>query len=195
MTSPSSPSSAPSWLSASDADAPWKPVLLRAGIALGFGVLTVFWGAPSVHVLAWALGIYLLATAVAVLRSGSAPAAVAAVVALGGVGALATQSDAGASASASIALLALGIWETVQGLRCRGRHVLARDWLVSGVVGVGTAALLPFFISLGAHALLGVAGGGAIISGVLWMLSGLSLRHDSRGRGSSGHGVPAEDVN
>jgi hypothetical protein len=40
--------------------------------------------------------------------------------------------------------------------------------------------LLPFFISLGAHALLGVAGGGAIISGVLWVLSGLTLRHDAR---------------
>lgn len=170
-------------------------MLLRAAIALAFGVLTIFWGTPSVHVLAWALGIYLLATAVAVLRSGSAPAAVAAVVALGGVGALATQSDAGAAASASIALLALGLWEAVQGLRRRGRHVLARDWLVSGVVGVGTAVLLPFFTNLGAHALLGVAGGGAIISGVLWTLSGLSLRHDSRSHQEGGHGVPAEDVN
>jgi hypothetical protein len=40
--------------------------------------------------------------------------------------------------------------------------------------------ILPFFISLGAHALLGVAGGGAIISGVLWTLSALTLRHDAR---------------
>ena len=28
--------------------------------------------------------------------------------------------------------------------------------------------------------LLGVTGGGAIISGVLWVLSGLTLRNDSR---------------
>jgi hypothetical protein len=40
--------------------------------------------------------------------------------------------------------------------------------------------MLPFFINLGAHALLGVAGGGAIVSGVLWVLSGLTLRHDAR---------------
>ena len=55
------------------------------------------------------------------------------------------------------------------------RHVLARDWIASGIIGLGTASALPFFISLGAHALLGVAGGGAIISGVLWVLSGLTL--------------------
>lgn len=176
-------------------------MLLRAAIALVFGAVTVFWGAPSVQVLAWALGLYLLATAFAVLRifsvlrSGSAPLAIAAVVALGGVGAVLTQSDAGATASASLALLVLGVWELVQGLRQRGRQVLARDWLISGVVGIGTAALLPFFTNLGAHALLGVAGGGAIISGVLWTLSGLSLRHDAGGRGGRGHGVPAEDVN
>jgi hypothetical protein len=48
------------------------------------------------------------------------------------------------------------------------------------VIGLGTAAALPFFINLGPHALLGVAGGGAIISGVLWMLGGLTLRHDAR---------------
>jgi hypothetical protein len=57
---------------------------------------------------------------------------------------------------------------------------LARDWIASGVIGMGTAAILPFFIGLGAHALLGVAGGGAIIAGVLWVLSALTLRHDAR---------------
>jgi hypothetical protein len=36
--------------------------------------------------------------------------------------------------------------------------------------------------------LLGVAGGGAIISGVLWILAGLTLRHDAQGG-------PAEAVN
>ncbi|MCX2747207.1 hypothetical protein OOZ51_05175 [Arthrobacter sp. MI7-26] len=158
----------------------WKPVLLRAGVALVFGAVTVFWGSPSVQVLAWAAGLYLLATAGAGFLAASLPAAVAVVVALGGVGALITQSDTGAAVSALVGLLVLGLSELVQGFRQRGRHVLARDWMISGVVGIGTAVALPFFISLGAHALLGVAGGGAIISGVLWVLSGLSLRHDGR---------------
>ncbi|WP_307794411.1 DUF308 domain-containing protein [Arthrobacter cavernae] len=176
MTLPAS--SAPSSMPA--AAELWKPVLLRAGIALVFGAVTIFWGQPSVHVLAWAVGLYLLATSAAVFLSRSLPTAVSAVAAIAGIGALATQSDAGVAVSALLGLLVLGIAELVQGLRRRGRHVLARDWLVSGVIGVGTAAALPFFISLGAHALLGVAGGGAIISGVLWMLSGLTLRHDGR---------------
>lgn len=91
-----------------------------------------------------------------------------------------TQSDTGVGVCALAGLLVLGVFELVRGIRQRGRHVLARDWIVSGVVAIGTALALPFFISLGAHALLGVAGGGAIITGVLWVLSGLSLRHDGR---------------
>ncbi|MGO4586030.1 hypothetical protein AB4Z38_19435 [Arthrobacter sp. 2RAF6] len=158
----------------------WKPVLLRAGAGLVFGAVTVFWGSPSVHVLAWAAGLYLLATAGAAFLAASVPAAAAVVVGLAGVGALITQSDTGAGVSALVGLLVLGAFELVRGFRQRGRHVLARDWIISGVVGIGTAVALPFFISLGAHALLGVAGGGAIISGVLWVLSGLSLRHDGR---------------
>lgn len=161
-------------------------MLLRAVIALVFGVVTAFWSSPSVQVLAWAAGLYLLATAGAVWMLRSLPVVVPVVVALGGVGALVTQSDAGVALSAVVALGVLGVAELVQGLRKRDQ--LARDWLISGIVGVGTAVTLPFLIWLGAHALLGVAGGGAIIAGVLWILSGLSLRHDMRSR--SGHHAP-----
>lgn len=80
---------------------------------------------------------------------------------------------------AALALAVVGAVEIYAGLRYR-RHALGRDWAISGVIGVGTAIALPFFISLGAHALLGVAGGGAIISGVLWILAGLTLRYDAR---------------
>jgi uncharacterized membrane protein HdeD (DUF308 family) len=161
----------------------WKPVLIRATVALVFGAVTIFWASPSVHVLAWAVGLYLLATAAAVWMSRALPIAVPVVVALGGIGALITQSDAGASLSAMFALLVLGLLEFMHGLR--KRDLVARDWLISGVIAVGAAGALPFFTSLGAHALLGVAGGGAIISGVLWILSGLTLRHDAR-TGSGG---------
>ena len=158
-------------------------MLFRATAALVFGAVTIFWTTPSVHVMAWAVGIYLLATAAAVWKTRSLPVAVPAVVALGGLGALVTQSDEGVALSAMVALLVLGLLEFLHGLR--KRDAVSRDWLISGLISVGTAALLPFFTSLGAHALLGVAGGGAIISGVLWMLSGLTLRHDARS-GASG---------
>jgi hypothetical protein len=81
---------------------------------------------------------------------------------------------------AALGLAAAAVAEVFLGIRFRGRHVLARDWLTSGIIGLGTACALPFFVGLGPHALLGVAGGGAIISGVLWILAGLSLRHDAR---------------
>ncbi|HET6242276.1 MAG TPA: hypothetical protein VFD99_09860, partial [Arthrobacter sp.] len=91
----------------------------------------------------------------------------------------------------TIAALGLGLAgaaELYLGITGRRRSVLARDWIASGVIGLGTAIALPFFIALGPHALLGVAGGGAILSGVLWILAGLTLRHDAQGG-------PAEAVN
>lgn len=172
----------------------WKPVLTRAVVALVFGLVTIFWGSPSVQVLAWAVGLYLLATAGSLWVSRVLPAAVPVVVAIGGVGALVTQSDAGVALSAAAALLVLGVLELVHALR--NRDSLTRDWLVSGVIAVGTAVALPFFISLGAHALLGVAGGGAILSGVLWILSGLTLRHDAHmGNQATAPGASPEAVN
>lgn len=167
-------------------------------VALVFGAVTIFWASPSVQVLAWAVGLYLLATAVAAWMSRALPVAVPAVVALGGIGALVTQSDEGVALSAMLALLVLGLLEFAHGLR--KRDVLARDWLISGIISVGTAVALPFFTSLGAHALLGVAGGGAILSGVLWVLSGLTLRHDARtgaqpGNQAAAPGASPEAVN
>lgn len=170
----------------------WQPVLLRALAALAFGALTVFWPGPSVEVMGISGGLYLLATGLLLLwglpRTGFArdglPGKIlsAGGAALTGAGAAALLLH-GDGVFGTVAALGLGIAGAAElycGLRYRGRHVLARDWVASGVIGLGTAAALPFFISLGAHALLGVAGGGAIISGVLWVLSGLSLRHDSR---------------
>ena len=91
--------------------------------------------------------------------------------------------------SAALGLGLAGAAELYLGIATRGRSVLARDWIASGVDRRwAPRSALPFFIDLGPHALLGVAGGGAIISGVLWALAGLTLRHDARA-------VSAEAVN
>ena len=177
MTVPAVPASAPT--PATEAEL-WKPVLLRAVVALVFGAVTIFWAQPSVEVLAWALGLYLLATSLSLFVGRTLPAAVPVAGGVAAAAALVFQSDAGAAAAASLGLGVLGVGELLRGMRTRGGHLLARDWMISGLIGIGTAVALPFFVGLGAHALLGVAGGGAIISGVLWMLSGLTLRHDGR---------------
>lgn len=157
-----------------------------------FGAVTIFWAAPSIEVMGWSGGLYLLATGVLLVwgirASGfpreSAPdkllSAAGSVLAGAGVALLLLHGDLLFGVIAALGLAVAGALELFCGLKFRGRHVLARDWIASGIIGLGTAAILPFFISLGAHALLGVAGGGAIISGVLWALAGLSIRHDAR---------------
>ncbi|MEW1806844.1 hypothetical protein [Pseudarthrobacter sp. NPDC080039] len=189
MTQPSTPAgAAPATTPRIDL---WRPVLLRAAAALVFGAVTVFWTSPSVEVMGWAGGLYLLAAGLVSLRtvpaaglaqnSGKMLSAAGAVLAGAGFAVLLLHSDLLFGVIAALGLGVAGLLELACGLRHRGRHVLARDWIASGVIGIGTAALLPFFVSLGAHALLGVTGGGAIVSGVLWVLSGLTLRHDARG--------------
>lgn len=170
----------------------WKPVLLRSAAALVFGAVTIFWAAPSVEVMGWSGGLYLLATGLLLVwgirasgfRRESAPdkmlSAAGSVLAGAGVALLLLHGDLLFGVIAALGLAVAGALELLCGLKFRGRHVLARDWIGSGIIGLGTAAILPFFISLGAHALLGVAGGGAIISGVLWALAGLTIRHDAR---------------
>jgi uncharacterized membrane protein HdeD (DUF308 family) len=170
----------------------WIPVLLRAIAALAFGAVTIFWATPSVEVMAWAGGIYVLATGVLMLwgipkagfrrdrMPGKLLSGAGSVLMGSGVALLLLHGDQLFGLIAALGLGVAGVLELLCGLRTRGSHVLARDWIASGVIGMGTAAILPFFIGLGAHALLGVAGGGAIIAGVLWVLSALTLRHDAR---------------
>ena len=170
----------------------WIPVLLRAVAALVFGAVTIFWATPSVQVMAWAGGTYALATGLLMLwgiprtgfrrdaMPGKLLSAAGSILTGSGAALLLLHGDMLFGVTAALGLGAAGVIELLCGLRNRGSHVLARDWIASGIIGMGTAAVLPFFISLGAHALLGVAGGGAIISGVLWVLSALTLRHDAR---------------
>jgi len=168
-------------------------VLTRALVALAFGAVTVFWAAPSASDMGWAGGLYLLATGVTLIRgiaklgpaaaklpAGKIMAAAAAAMTGAGVAVAFLGSELVFGVIAALGLGLLGAAELYQGFLYRGRSILSRDWLASGVIGLGTAVALPFFIGLGAHALLGVAGGGAIISGVLWILSALTLRHDAR---------------
>ncbi|APX02099.1 MULTISPECIES: hypothetical protein [unclassified Arthrobacter] len=193
MTSPANPAE-------SDVPSPsaelWKPALLRAAAALVFGAVTVFWAAPSVAGMSLAGGAYVLATGLILLwgipftgflrdaPAGRILSAAGAALTGAGVALLFLHGNLVFAVLAALGLAVAAVAELYLGIRFRGRHVLARDWLASGVIGLGTAGTLPFFVGLGPHALLGVAGGGAIISGVLWILAGLSLRHDARAAAS-----------
>ena len=197
---PSASSGSPSTPSSAVSPTLWRPVLLRAAVALVFGAVTVFWGQPTTAGAAWALGAYFVGLAAAqawqlreegrladpAARPSKAQRTIASAAygfaAALGIALGAAPQPAVLAAGGAIALGLTGATDLFRGLAARRRSPLARDAVIAGVVHLGAAALLPFFTELGAHALLGVSGGAAIITGVLFAVAGLSLRHDSRPR-------------
>ena len=169
----------------------WRAFLVHAAVAGAFGLLTIFWGEPSVHVMSVAGGLYFLGLAAAVHlteRSLKAQEAVPAwltrtvpvFLAVAGALNLWIHSDSVFAGTGVLAFILLGVAYLVVWVKNRGRHVAARDFLLTGVISLLTGALLPMFEALGAHALLGIAGGGAVITAVVLALAALSYRHDSR---------------
>lgn len=169
----------------------WQPVMLRAAVAAVFGTVTIFWQEPGEAVMAVGGGLYLLLSGAAVWLLARKPEAgdyrtlltlQAGAFAVAGLLALLLQAPATFTILATAALLIGGGAELVLWWQNRGVEgaVLAKDWLITGGVSVGFGAAMPFFTHLGAHALLGVLGGSAIIVAVVLGIAALSYRFDSR---------------
>jgi hypothetical protein len=172
-------------------------VILRALVALCFGAVTVFWGTPTATGAAWCLAAYFVGLAAArawllreegraadhALRPTAAVRLVSSacfgLAAALGLGLGAAPEAAIIAVGGAVAFALTGLADVIAAVVGRGRSPLARDELLAGAVHLGAAVLLPFVAGLGVHALLGVAGGAAIITGVLLLIGGLSLRHDS----------------
>ena len=168
----------------------WQPVLFRSMITLFFGIVTVFWGSPSAVGLCLAVAPYFLVLAGAqfwfVRRSGLqgthrlALLGSAAFLAVAAVVIFISVSTEVAGWLGAAALVIFGASELFAALTSTGKTQLRSDWLISGILAAGTGVLLPFFIAAGPHAMLGVSGGGALMTGALWLLSALTMRHDAR---------------
>ncbi|MDF9278559.1 hypothetical protein P4U43_12255 [Arthrobacter sp. EH-1B-1] len=169
----------------------WRAFLLHAAVAGAFGLLTIFWGQPSVHVMSVAGGLYFLGLAAAVyfteqslLLEGAIPAwltrTVPVFLAIAGLLNLWVHADQVFAQAGALALILMGLVYLIIWFRNHGAYIAARDFLLIGIVTTLTGVLLPLFRPLGAHALLGVAGGGAVISAVVLALAALSYRHDAR---------------
>lgn len=165
----------------------WKPFLARAVVGAVFGLVTIFWREPSTLVMAVAGGLYLLLGAAAYLwthrqahwGSASLLTDIGGGLLLGaGIASIAFADDRTFAFAGALALVVAGLAELMRGLALR-THPAARDLVIVGVVGVATGAILPFVEQLGAHALLGVTGGGALLSAVILAIAALSYRHDS----------------
>ena len=176
----------------------FKPILIRAVVALAFGLTTVFVADPGLTWMKVAFALYLAFSGSAMweyLRRDPVPEAMrsplslaAAAWMLGVIVLLFMGSPAAVGLTAAVAMVLGGVAELVAWARHRREFIPARDQLWTGLVGLGSgigvagAALQGF----GPHGLLGIAGGGAIIVGVLLLVSGLGFHHEvRRDRGSA----------
>lgn len=181
----------------------FAPTLLRALVALGLGGVTVFWQHPSMTVVAWGVGLYLLLTGVASVflqlrltgndhvdlgPARQVPQSYGVLYGIGGILTILGGDDpAGLVLYAGSVMGLAGITELALGLKSRTTFPLGRDWTIAGLVTVLAATGLVLVVDLGAKALLGVVGGAALIIGVTHLLGALSLRHeDRRGRAPAG---------
>jgi uncharacterized membrane protein HdeD (DUF308 family) len=179
----------------------WRPFLARASVSAVFGLITVFVREPSTQVMSLVGGAYLLLVGAVYLwthrlghweRSLRLPTGVGAGLLLGaGIVSLVSGSTQGFAIAGAVALVVAGIAELVRGLGSR-THPAGRDLVTVGVIGTATGAALPFVQSLGAHALLGVTGGGALLTAVVLGIAALSHRHDSALSASTIPGSPQE---
>jgi hypothetical protein len=179
------------------------PTLVRALLTLAFAACTIFVTDPSLGFSIWLLGLWMAAVGACVLwgdlRSrdhesldlgglATVPRSTGIMWVLGGIAVVMIPSTAEMLALvASVVLFLVGLPEGWLGTSRRGLHPLAKDWQIVGLVTAAAAIGVLLVAGLGPHAILGVVGGAAIISGVLLLLAGLTLRHESRSCG-----VPAD---
>ena len=170
----------------------FKPILVRAAVALVFGLSTVFVQNPGVTWMKVAFALYLAFSGSAMweyLRRDPVPVAMrsplslaAAAWMLGTIVMLFLGSPAAIGFTVAAALVAGGAAELVAWARHRSEFIPARDQLWTGAVGVlsGLGLALGAAQGLNPHGQLGIVGGGAIVIGVLLAISGLGFHHEVR---------------
>ncbi|HST71250.1 MULTISPECIES: DUF308 domain-containing protein [Kocuria] len=181
----------------------FAPTLLRALVALAFGAVTIFWQQPSLAVVAWGVGLYLLLTGAASVflqlrlngndhvdmgPSRQVPQSYGVLYAVGGIlTVLGGDTASGLVLYAALIMGVAGLTELALGLKFRTGFPLGRDWTIAGLVTVLAATGLVLVVDLGAKALFGVVGGAAVVIGVAHLLAALTLRHEDRqGRAPAG---------
>lgn len=181
----------------------FAPTLLRALVALVFGAVTVFWQEPTLPVVAWGVGLYLVLTGAASVLlqlrlngndhvdmgpTRQIPQSYGVLYLLGGIFTiLGADTPAWLVVYAASIMGLAGLTELALGLRFRTTFPLGRDWTIAGLVTVLAATGLVLVVDLGAKALFGVVGAAAVVIGVTHLLAALTLRHeDRRGRAPAG---------
>ncbi|WP_129358427.1 MULTISPECIES: DUF308 domain-containing protein [Micrococcaceae] len=171
------------------------PVLTRALIYLVYGLITVFWQEPTLMIVRWILGLYLIAQGIALIYmqrslnehvygqrgpSSSVIQSYAILYLLGGVLTVAfAESLPILVLIAGLILSICGVTELLQGMRTSATSAMSKDWKIAGLVTFLTGAALFLIGEIGPKAAFGVTGGGAIIVGIFMVLAALTFRHDA----------------
>lgn len=181
----------------------FAPTLLRALVALVFGAVTVFWQEPTLPVVAWGVGLYLVLTGAASVLlqlrlngndsvdmgpTRQIPQSYGVLYLLGGVFTiLGADTPAWLVVYAASIMGLAGLTELALGLKFRTTFPLGRDWTIAGLVTVLAATGLVLVVDLGPKALFGVVGAAAVVIGVTHLIAALTLRYeDRRGRTPAG---------
>ena len=166
------------------------PVMGRAITAAGFALLSIFWPSATNQVLAYGLAAFMVASAKFMWDYAKAPSApkaaqgyyagAAVAMILAGVVMALRPEVLVIGIAGAVAFMIAGIMEIMVFFRLRADFVPYKDQLVTGFVGLGVGAALLMGLNMDAHALLGLAGGGAIILAVFELISAFGLRHDAK---------------
>lgn len=166
------------------------PVMGRAATAAGFALLSIFWPGATNQVLAYSLAAFMVISAKFLWDYACAPSApkqvrglyaVAAVgMILAGLVMAFRPETLVIGIAAAAAWIIAGALEIVVYIRHRAGFAPFKDQLVTGFVSLGAGAALLLGLDMDAHALLGLAGGGAIILAVFELISAFGLRHAAK---------------
>lgn len=180
------------------------PTLVLSLVFLVFGLVTVFWQVPTLGATVLVLAFYLAVLGGAsFLTARSTGELVKWQPATGEVNAasvsqvwrsLAMVQCAGAVLMlllpraefwvvlvGSLVLGITGVFTLLMGLRVKNVFPTDKDWRIAGFATVVAAGLLPVVSELGAKAILGVTGGGALIAGIFMFVGALTVRSQGEG--------------
>ncbi|WP_129660188.1 DUF308 domain-containing protein [Rothia uropygialis] len=171
------------------------PALTRALIYLVYGLITVFWQEPTLMIVRWILGLYLIAQGIALIymqrslnehvygQRGPSSSVIQSYAILYLLGGVLTVAFAGSLPTlvliAGLILSICGVTELLQGMRTSTTSAMSKDWKIAGLVTFLTGAALFLIGEIGPKAAFGVTGGGAIIVGIFMILAALTFRHDA----------------
>ncbi len=171
------------------------PTVVMALVNLVFGLVTVFWQVPTLTGAAIALGLFFIglgaanfmtSTAVGAFDAEFAPVvqalkSVALLQLAGGVlTMILPHTSLWVIVVGSLVLGISGVLTMLLGLRGKDALPVDKDWRIAGFVLTVAGALIPVIGDLGAKAILGVSGGGALIAGIFMMIGALTVRSDAK---------------